>query len=133
MTQHFRYYTIGEASIVLCDNHGILSEQGDGGKILAQTDLSEREALFMERLLSWYPDPCPYPEHIHIACGWSEENCMRLYRVAQTNKTMTKLLSPVVGTIAKLRPKLTDFSIDIALYKYIGYCLCERSQFVRVA
>lgn len=126
--QHFRHYSIDAIAFSLGDNPRILTEYDHHGPV-AHAELSIKEWHYIDLLLRWYPDACPYTHHLQVVRGWSMEDCISTYNRACTARTLTGLLKPIVDLTAFLRrEKLKDFSIDIVPVTYIGYVIILKSQ-----
>ena len=121
----FEYHFIESTCLVTCPETGALTEV-QRGVFVAQTIFSPREFAYMQSLLSWYPNACPYAEHLSLVKGWSRAFCEQEVKRAFAQQETYPLFKQLIELTAIVRKKMRPFSVAIHAQQGVGYLLHEK-------
>lgn len=132
-SSQFRTFTLPEllpADHVLIINqqssfdHFIISQLSEQAcQLIAQGLFTSQELYVFTALLESYPHYCPYETLLAALSDRTVDQARQLVHQALEGRNLDKVLNPLRNLLARCRPRLHDFKIDIASIWSLGYQL----------
>ena len=98
-----------------------LSEQVYG--LVAQQLFSDQELFAFVALMEAYPHYCPYETLLAALSDRTVDQARQLVHQALEGHNLDKVLNPLRNLLARCRPRLHDFKLDVASIRGLGYQL----------
>ncbi len=98
-----------------------LSEQVYG--LVAQQLFSDQELFAFVALMEAYPHYCPYETLLAALSDRTVDQARQLVHQALEGHNLDKVLNPLRNLLARCRPRLHNFHIDVGSRRGLGYQL----------
>jgi len=105
-------------------DHFILSELSDEPYgLIAQQIFTEQEFYALVALMEAYPHYCPYEHLLSALSDRTVDQARAIIHEALEARNLDRALNPLRNLLARCRPRLHDFGIDIGSRRGLGYQL----------
>jgi biotin operon repressor len=105
-------------------DHFIISQlSGEVHGLVSQHIFAQQEFYALQALMEAYPDYCPYEV---LFSAWSDktiEQARQIIHDAIEELHLDSTLNPLRNLLARCRPRLHDFGIDVGSRRGLGYQL----------
>src|SRR6266566_4719193 len=106
----FDHYVVTELSVQPCS-------------LVAQQLFSDLELFAIVALMEAYPHYCPYETLLSALSDRTVDQARAIIHEAIEEKNLDRTLNPLRNLLARCRPRLHDFGIDIGSRRGLGYQL----------
>jgi len=106
----FDHYVVSQLSLQPCG-------------LVAQQLFSDQELFAIVALMEAWPHYCPYETLLAALSDRTIDQARQLVHQALEGRNLDKVLNPLCNLLARCRPRLHDFHIDIASVRGMGYQL----------